>query len=202
MATTKVTGSAGSAWSSAARLKRTSLVFPRLRDRGNLGVKDATARDHIRFHARLRAENARQMFGLRANNCGGCFVPMLGDPAAARHRAVTLSYKFTASRRIARLPCDFVECVESPCPERVSAISSYGASSFRDARNFSPPQTLRGTLLSVPLECCLLGCSDRYFFFAAFLAVFLAAFFAGFLAAFLVAICLFSLFDGLHRFCN
>jgi hypothetical protein len=36
----------------------------------------------------------------------------------------------------------------------------------------------------------------RYFFFAAFFA----AFFAGaFLAAFLVAICLFSLFDGLHR---
>ena len=35
-----------------------------------------------------------------------------------------------------------------------------------------------------------------YFFFA----VFFAAFFAGaFLAAFLVAICLFSLFDGLHR---
>jgi hypothetical protein len=37
---------------------------------------------------------------------------------------------------------------------------------------------------------------------AAFFAGFLAAFFAGFLAAFLVAICLFSLFDGLHRFCN
>jgi len=36
----------------------------------------------------------------------------------------------------------------------------------------------------------------RYFFLAAFFA----AFFAGaFLAAFLVAICLFSLFDGLHR---
>jgi predicted PurR-regulated permease PerM len=44
-----------------------------------------------------------------------------------------------------------------------------------------------------------LGCAFRYFFFAAFLAVFFAAFFAGFLAAFLVAICLFSLFDGLHR---
>jgi hypothetical protein len=43
------------------------------------------------------------------------------------------------------------------------------------------------------LPCCW---SSRYFFFAAFLA----AFFAGaFLAAFLVAICLFSLFDGLHR---
>jgi hypothetical protein len=40
------------------------------------------------------------------------------------------------------------------------------------------------------------GWMTRYFFFAAFFA----AFFAGaFLAAFLVAICLFSLFDGLHR---
>jgi hypothetical protein len=43
---------------------------------------------------------------------------------------------------------------------------------------------------------------SAYFFLAAFFAGFLAAFFAGFLAAFLVAICLFSLFDGLHRFCN
>ena len=43
------------------------------------------------------------------------------------------------------------------------------------------------------------GWLTRYFFFAAFFA----AFFAGaFLAAFLVAICLFSLFDGLHRSCN
>jgi hypothetical protein len=48
-----------------------------------------------------------------------------------------------------------------------------------------------------------LGWSIRYFFLAAFFVAFLAAFFAGaFLAAFLVAICLFSLFDGLHRFCN
>jgi hypothetical protein len=39
-----------------------------------------------------------------------------------------------------------------------------------------------------------------YFFFAAFFAAFFAgAFLAAFLAAFLVAICLFSLFDGLHR---
>jgi hypothetical protein len=36
----------------------------------------------------------------------------------------------------------------------------------------------------------------RYFFFAAFFAVFFAG---AFLAAFFVAICLFSLFDGLHR---
>jgi len=45
------------------------------------------------------------------------------------------------------------------------------------------------------------GWKIRYFFFAAFFAgaFFAAAFFAG---AFLVAICLFSLVDGLHRFCN
>ena len=45
---------------------------------------------------------------------------------------------------------------------------------------------------------------ENYFFFAAFFAAFFAgAFLAGaFLAAFLVAICLFSLFDELHRFCN
>jgi hypothetical protein len=61
------------------------------------------------------------------------------------------------------------------------------------------PKTLRGTPFSVPPKCCLLGCPVRYFFFAAFFAPFFAAFFAGFLAAFLVAICLFSLFDGLHR---
>jgi hypothetical protein len=47
-----------------------------------------------------------------------------------------------------------------------------------------------------PPKCCLFGWMPAYFFFA----VFFAAFFAGaFLAAFLVAICLFSLFDGLHR---
>src|ERR1700739_2107100 len=56
-------------------------------------------------------------------------------------------------------------------------------------------QTLRGTLLRPP-RCCLFGWMTRYFFFA----VFFAAFFAGaFLAAFFVAICLCSLFDGLHR---
>ena len=60
----------------------------------------------------------------------------------------------------------------------------------------------KGNALSVPLECCLFSCLFRYFFFAGFFAAFLAAFFAGAFLAFLVAICLFSLFDGLHRFCN
>jgi hypothetical protein len=60
---------------------------------------------------------------------------------------------------------------------------------------FSSAQTLRGTLEASP-EVLPFGWITRYFFFA----VFFAAFFAGaFLAAFLVAICLFSLFDGLHR---
>jgi hypothetical protein len=57
--------------------------------------------------------------------------------------------------------------------------------------------------LCAPLSVAFLGCWNRYyFFFAAFFAAFLAGFLAAFLAAFLVAICLFSLFDGLHRFCN
>jgi hypothetical protein len=43
------------------------------------------------------------------------------------------------------------------------------------------------------------GWIGRYFFFATFFA----SFFTGaFFAAFLVAICLFSLFDHLHRTCN
>jgi hypothetical protein len=58
--------------------------------------------------------------------------------------------------------------------------------------------------LKRPPEVLPFSWSNRYyFFFAVFFAAFFAAFFAGaFLAAFLVAICLFSLFDGLHRFCN
>lgn len=45
----------------------------------------------------------------------------------------------------------------------------------------------------------MLPVGEYYFFFVAFFA----AFFAGaFLVAFFVAICLFSLFDGLHRSCN
>jgi len=47
-----------------------------------------------------------------------------------------------------------------------------------------------------PPKCCLFGWIPRYFFFAVFFAAFFGA---AFLAAFLVAICLFSLFDGLHR---
>lgn len=59
-------------------------------------------------------------------------------------------------------------------------------------------ETLRGTLKASP-SVLPIGWLTRYFFFA----VFFADFFAGaFLAAFLVAICLFSLFDGLHRYCR
>ena len=70
------------------------------------------------------------------------------------------------------------------------------------ARRNTTCRNTKGNALSVPLECCLFSCSFRYFFFAGFFADFLAAFFAGAFLAFLVAICLFSLFDGLHRFCN
>jgi len=63
---------------------------------------------------------------------------------------------------------------------------------------FYAQKTLRGTLCASPSEFAF-GWLTRYFFLDAFFA----AFFAGaFLAAFLVAICLFSLFDGLHRNCN
>ncbi len=48
-------------------------------------MKDVAAGDDVRLHARLRAKDARQVFGLRADNGGGCFVPMFGDPAAASH---------------------------------------------------------------------------------------------------------------------
>ena len=58
----------------------------------------------------------------------------------------------------------------------------------------------KGSALALPLVLPF-ALVYRYFFFAAFFTAFFAAFFAGaFLAAFLVAICLFSLFDGLHRF--
>ena len=87
MAITKVTGRAGSAWSSASEIEAHFARFSGQRDRGNLGVKDAAAGDNIRFHSRLRAKHARQMFGLRADDCGGCFIPMFGNPSAARHRA-------------------------------------------------------------------------------------------------------------------
>ena len=61
------------------------------------------------------------------------------------------------------------------------------------------PRNTKGTLEASPLSVACLVDGRDYFFFAAFFA----AFFAGaFLAAFLVAICLFSLFDGLHRNCN
>ena len=78
-------------------------------DRGHLGMKDAAARHNVGFHARLRAQHARQMFGLRTNDGCGCFVPMFGDPAAARHRAVISSSKVYGVVRT-RSNRDFVEC--------------------------------------------------------------------------------------------
>ena len=54
-------------------------------DGGHLGMKDTAAGDHIGLHAGLRAQHAAQVFGLRANQSGGCFIPVFGDPASARH---------------------------------------------------------------------------------------------------------------------
>ena len=156
---TSVTGNAGSASSSATRLKRTSLIFPAppVRDRGHLRMKHSAPRHHVSFHARLRAQYSRQVLRLRAHKSRGGFVPIFCNPAAARHA-----------------------CIHAP----------FASHSIVMRKNTS------GDALCVPRECCLFGCMTRYFFFAAFFA----AFFAGaFLAAFLVAICLFSLFDGLHR---
>jgi hypothetical protein len=133
---------------------------------------------------------------------------MFGDPAAACHRV--LSRVSSHLKRFNRAPT-VRECLESPVFKSPYAAVSRGRFKIRHLaqriafrlKTNSSPQTLRGTLLSVPLECCLLVVRSAYFFFAAFFTAFLAAFFAGaFLAAFLVAICLFSLFDGLHRFCN
>jgi hypothetical protein len=51
-------------------------------------MKDVAARHHVGLHARLRAQHARHVFGLRAVDGGGGFVPMFGNPAAARHGAL------------------------------------------------------------------------------------------------------------------
>jgi hypothetical protein len=57
-------------------------------------MEDVAACHHIGFHARLRAQDAGHVFGLRAHQrCGG-FVPMLGNPAAACH---SFSFRFLAS---------------------------------------------------------------------------------------------------------
>ncbi len=55
------------------------------RDRGDLGMKNAPARDHVGLHARLCAQYTRHVLGLRALDGGGGFIPMFGNPAAAGH---------------------------------------------------------------------------------------------------------------------
>jgi hypothetical protein len=85
----------------------------------------------------------------------------------------------------------------NPSSPRHSCISSLSLQFIFSRKN------TEGDALCVPLSVAFFGLLFRYFFFAAFFAAFFAgAFLAAFLAAFLVAICLFSLFDGLHRFCN
>ena len=61
--------------------------FSRLGHRGDLGVKDPSTGNNIRLHPRFSAQHARQMFSLRTLDRGSCFVPVFGNPAAARHRA-------------------------------------------------------------------------------------------------------------------
>ncbi len=56
-------------------------------DRGHLGVKDVAACNHVGLHARLGAQHARHVLGLRAHKGGGGFVPVFGNPAAACHRS-------------------------------------------------------------------------------------------------------------------
>jgi hypothetical protein len=52
---------------------------------GDLRVVHVASRHHIRIHARLSAQHAHHVFGLRAHDGGGSLIPMLGNPAAACH---------------------------------------------------------------------------------------------------------------------
>jgi hypothetical protein len=81
-------------------------------------MKHVTACNHIGLHARLRAQHASHVLGMRANDGGSGFIPMFGNPTASRH-----------------------------------GNPGIGFLSFRFLLNKSipSPQTLRGTLLSVPL---------------------------------------------------
>jgi hypothetical protein len=135
-------------------------------------MKNAAAGYDIGLYSRLGAKDARQVFCLRAGDGGGSFVPMFGNPAAAGH----------------------VPAVT------LSSSTVYGV--FAEDACFIRINTKGNAFKRPPRVLPYLGCSIRYFFFAVFFTAFLTAFFAGFLAAFLVAICLFSLVDGLHRFCN
>jgi hypothetical protein len=55
-------------------------------------MKHVSAGDHIRFHARLRAQHTRHVRGLRARNRGCSLIPMFGNPAAARHRFTSVPF--------------------------------------------------------------------------------------------------------------
>ena len=52
---------------------------------------DVAARHYIGLYARLRAQYARHVFGLRARERRGGFIPMFGNPAAACHRFLPCS---------------------------------------------------------------------------------------------------------------
>jgi hypothetical protein len=51
----------------------------------HFGMKHVSARHHVRLHARLGAQYASHVFGLRANDRGRGFIPVFGNPAASRH---------------------------------------------------------------------------------------------------------------------
>ncbi len=60
-------------------------------DGGHLGMKDVAAGHDVGLHAGLRAQDAGHVLGLRADQGGGGFVPMLGNPAAACHGLLPVS---------------------------------------------------------------------------------------------------------------
>jgi hypothetical protein len=108
-------------------------------DSGDLGVKDVAARHHIGLHAGLRAQHARHVLGLRANNGGGGFIPVFGNPAASCHGFA------------------YVRATQFPRSSRQTSLKIR-----------STAETPRGTLEASPSSVALLLVGPRYFFFAAF----------------------------------
>ena len=101
MARTSVKGSAGSALSSRGQVEADFAFFSGEGDGGDLSMKNAAASHDVGLHARLRAKDARQVFGLRAGDGGGSFVPMFGNPAAAGHGSFAGTFFISSVRRFA-----------------------------------------------------------------------------------------------------
>src|SRR6185437_2343802 len=60
-------------------------------DRGYFRMEDVAAGHNVSLHAGLRAQHTGHVLGLSTRQCGGSFVPMLGNPAAAGHLIISLS---------------------------------------------------------------------------------------------------------------